>query len=399
MNITELEPPRKRTSEKAVRPRTPPVWHDKLVRMGYLIGAVLLHLIVFFFAATIVIWKAPPPNSDVTFRPYTVKVPTPPPPLEPAAGDAAVNPNLEPDQVVVPVVSPQSVISTTKSDFAFDASSEMHQTLSQVNEPVARGAGMSSGSGDSGAGVGRGLFGSFTGDSRMLQGTIYDLKIDPKHKQTEMNQQTYTNIVHNVVLHGWDQNLLTPYYKASKSLYTPAIWIPTTPSPNTAIAMNLSNELTPTFWVGWYHAKITPAHAGKFHFVGFGDDILVVSLNGNTVLDGSLWPVTPAAQKMPWPYSSWSRVCTFHGQDYGKLRVGDSFVVNSIESVTIDILMGDEPGGWYGAFLLIADDSKNYPVGPAGVPLYPIFQIGFEPINHPGDQPPHSPLPESWSSP
>jgi len=67
--------------------------------------------------------------------------------------------------------------------------------------------------------------------------------------------------------------------------------------------------------------------------------------------------------------------------------------------VTIDILMGDEPGWFYNAYLMIADDSKQYPVGPEGVPLYPIFQIGSEPIDRTGDQPPHSPTPESWSSP
>jgi hypothetical protein len=347
------------------------------------------------------VWKAQEPNSAASFKAFTVKIPPAPPPptQEPSAGNAAFNPNLEPDPVVVPVVTPQSVISVTKSVFAMDTSAEMHQTLSQARQLMARGTGMTRGSGDTNAGAGHGLFGSFSGDSNLLQGTVYDLKIDPQHTKTGMDEQRYKDLLHDFVVHGWDESLLAPYYKASKALYTPAIWIPTTPSPDTAKAMNLSDELTPTFWVGWYHAKITPAQAGTYHFVGFGDDILVVAVNGKMVLDGSIKPLTPAPQKIPWPYADWSKSNPYRDQDYAKLRVGDSFEVNGVESVTIDILIGDEPGWFYSAFLMVADDSKQYSAGPEGVPLYPIFQLGSDPVNRPGDQPPHSPTPESWSSP
>jgi hypothetical protein len=306
---------------------------------------------------------------------------------------------LEPDQVVVPVVTPPSVISIPKTAFNVDTSAEMHQTLSQAHELAARGAGMTLGSGDTDAGAGHGLFGSFSGDSNMLQGTVYDLKIDPQHTMTEMDEPRYNAVLQDFVTHGWDENLLAPYYKASKTLYTPAIWIPTTASPDTANAMHLSNELTPNFWVGWYHAKVTPARAGSYHFVGFGDDILVVAIDGKTVLDGSIKQVTSAPRKMPWPYADWSKSNPYRDQDYAKLRVGDSFQVNGVDTVTIDILMGDEPGWFYSAFLLIVDDSKQYPVGPEGVPLYPIFQIGSASISRSGDQPPHSTTTESWSNP
>jgi len=122
-----------------------------------------------------------------------------------------------------------------------------------------------------------------------------------------------------------------------------------------------------------------------------------VAVNGQIVLDGSLWPVTHAAQQMPWPFDAWSVLCKVRIQNYGKYRVGDSFEVNSLEPVTIDVLMGDEPGGFYNAYLLIADDSKTYPAGPAGVPLYPIFQLGSESLKRVGDQPPHADTPEPWS--
>jgi len=371
-------------------------WKEKLLRSGYFLGAVLLHLIVFLLVATLVIWKAPPPPPTDIFHGMAVKTP-PPPPQPQSSGAAANNPEFEPQTVVVPVVTPPSMITTANSTFSVDAAKVLNQTLSHLSDQTAQGTGLSSGSGGA-TGTGNGsLFGSFGGGSNNFEGTIYDLKIGPDHKGTGMNQDIYTRVLTDFVANGWNEAAFAPYYKASKKLYTPAIWIPTTPSPDTAKEMGLDNELTPTLWVGWYKAKVMAPQSGKYHFVGFGDDILAVAVNGQLVLDGSVWPVTHAAQHMPWPYDGWSRMCGWRGQNYGKLRVGDSFEVNTIEPVTIDVILGDEPGGFYGAFLLIVDDNKTYPVGPEGVPLYPIFQLGSEPINRPGDQPPHSTVPEPWT--
>jgi len=374
------------------------LWQEKFRRLGYFVGAVLLHLIVFLMLATWVIWKTPPPPPMDEFHGVAVKT-APPPPQPPSSGAEANNPQFEPQQVVVPVVTPLSMItSVNSSTFSMDASKVVAQALSHLSDQMAQGSGLSSGGGGStGTGIGS-LFGKFAGGSNNFEGTIYDLKIGPDHHETGMDQPTYTRVLMDFVANGWDESAFAPYYKASKKLFTPAIWIPTVPTPTTASAMGLQNELTPRFWVGWYKAKVMAPQNGKYHFVGFGDDILAVVVNGQLVLDGSLWPVTHAVQHMPWPYDGWSRMCTWRGQNYGKLRVGDSFEVNTVEPVKIDVILGDEPGGFYGAFLLIADDSKTYPIGPEGVPLYPIFQLGSESINRPGDQPPHSSASEPWAA-
>jgi hypothetical protein len=372
-------------------------WQERLVRSGYFFGAVLFHLILFLMVATWVIWKAPPPPPTDEFHAAAVKVP-PPPPQPPSSGAAANNPQFEPQPVVVPVVTPPSLITTANgSAFKVDASKVMDQALSHLADQMAQGTGLSTGGGGA-SGTGNGsLFGSFAGGSNNFEGAVYDLKIGPDHHETGMNQDTYTRVLTGFVANGWNEAAFAPYYKASKKLFTPAIWIPTVPTPNTATEMHLENELTPRFWVGWYKAKVKAPQNGKYHFVGFGDDILAVAVNGQLVLDGSLWPVTHAAQHMPWPFDAWSRICTWRGQNYGKLRVGDSFEVNTIESIKIDVILGDEPGGFYNAFLMIADDNKTYQVGPEGVPLYPLFQLGSAPINRPGDQPPHSTVPAPWT--
>jgi len=372
-------------------------WQERLLRSGYFLGALFLHLIVFLLVATWVIWKAPPPPPTDEFHAVAVKVPPPPPQL-PSSGAEANNPQFEPQTVVVPVVTPPSMITTANSSaFTLNASKVVDQTLAHLSDQLAQGTGISSGGGGaSGSGNGN-FFGSFAGGSNNFEGTIYDLKIGPDHRPNGMNQATYTRVLTDFVANGWSEAALAPFYKASKKLFTPAIWIPTVPTPNTANAMNLEHELTPRFWVGWYKAKVLAPQSGKFHFVGFGDDILAVTVNGQMVLDGSLWPVTHAVQHMPWSYDAWSIICAWRGQNYGKLRVGDSFEANTVEPITLDVILGDEPGGFYNAYLMIVDDSKTYQVGPAGVPLYPIFQLGSEPVIRQGDQPPHSTVPEPWT--
>jgi hypothetical protein len=380
--------------------RNSQTWKEKLLRSGYFLGALLLHLVVFVMLGTIVIWTVPAPRNDDEFHSVAVKAPPPPPPQPPSAGDAARNPQFEPEQLVVPMATPASVIAAANNNnFSINTSKDLTQALTQVSQQMAQGAGLTRGAGNTGAGAGVSidLFGSFSGSANFLQGTVYDLKIKPNHTPTGMNQATYTNLLHSFLVKGWDESVLAPFYKASKRLFTPAIWIATTKSEDCAKEMHLDNELSSTYWVGWYHTKITPSQAGSFRFVGFGDDILLVAVNGQTVLDGSLWPVAPVKQTMPWPDADWSVFCKFKGQNYGKLRVGDSFVVNTLEPVTIDVLMGDEPGGWYNAFLLIADNGKKYPISPEGVPQYPIFQIGSDPVKRTGDQPPHASQPEPWA--
>jgi len=59
-------------------------WYERISRSTYFFGAVLLHLVVFFLAATLVIFPAfQPPVEDFT-KTYlpTVRIPPPPPPQE-----------------------------------------------------------------------------------------------------------------------------------------------------------------------------------------------------------------------------------------------------------------------------------------------------------------------------
>jgi hypothetical protein len=44
-------------------------WEEKLLRSGYLVGAVLAHIVVFALLAGYVVFRAPPPEQPVEFIP------------------------------------------------------------------------------------------------------------------------------------------------------------------------------------------------------------------------------------------------------------------------------------------------------------------------------------------
>jgi len=67
-------------------------WHEKLLRSGYLVGAVLLHLIIFALLAGYVVFRAQAPEPTAQFmpqfNPLPPETPPPQPPVNSAAGSA-----------------------------------------------------------------------------------------------------------------------------------------------------------------------------------------------------------------------------------------------------------------------------------------------------------------------
>jgi hypothetical protein len=191
------------------------VWHERFVRSGYFLGAVLFHLILFLIVATWVIFKAPPPPPTDEFHGVAVKIP-PAPPQPPSSGGAANNPQFEPQALVVPVVTPSTTITTANSSaFTIDASKVMDQALSHMSEQMAQGTGLSSGGGGA-TGTGS-AFGSFNGTSTLLTGYFIDLKQTSDKKPTGMNVKRYYELLTKYISQGWDDSLLEPFYRSLRS--------------------------------------------------------------------------------------------------------------------------------------------------------------------------------------
>jgi hypothetical protein len=129
-------------------------WREKLLRSGFLLSAILFHLILFMLLATLVIFPSPaPPLKAAEFQAVHIAVPAPPP-APPSAGDAA-RAASEPQLVQVPPTAPPQTISTVaSSSFSFNASKIMAPTFSHLSLPPPQSTGMTQGSGGAVAGAG-----------------------------------------------------------------------------------------------------------------------------------------------------------------------------------------------------------------------------------------------------
>ena len=102
-------------------------------------------------------------------------------------------------------------------------------------------------------------------------------------------------------------------------------------------AFHVSGEVKPKLWLALYRGRVSPPETGTYHFVGAGDDLLVVRFNGQIVLDGS-WN----------PHGVSSVVAKY---DYGFSKIPNKFVKGPSFSATagnfydMEILIGEQPGG------------------------------------------------------
>lgn len=90
-------------------------------------------------------------------------------------------------------------------------------------------------------------------------------------------------------------------------------------------------------------------------------------INGRVVLDGSL---------NQGRYSSWT---TEETQQYpianGRLVAGDWISVRRGQSLRMEALIGEEPGGRFSTYLLIEQSDQRYPTTASGQPILPAFQL------------------------
>jgi hypothetical protein len=369
-------------------------WHERIVRSGYFFGAVLVHIIVFLLVATLVIWRAPVPPPDATFKGVKIQPATPPPPEASSSGGAAQNPQLEPAPVVVPEVTPPSV-HTVSFNSSFTVNSvKLDESLSHVTALPPEGTGLTQGANNTGNGAGSG-FGSSTGTSDELVGYLYDLKQTADGKPTGMTPDNYHQILTRFVRASWDESILAPYYKSSKPLYTSHILVPNMDSSEGPKAFGLDKEVQPKMWIIWYKGKVAAPATGDYRFAGFCDDILLVRIGGKTILDGSINPVATNMDVVtPWP-NKWAPTIP-EVPNYGQLREGSVVSVSQGDPVDIDVIIGEEPGGQFNASLFVLKTDKTYPTTTAGVPLLPLFQLGGEDIHPSGVHPPINDTPEPW---
>jgi hypothetical protein len=361
---------------------------DRLMRWVYFFGAVLLHLILILIVATIVVWQAkPPPPSDI-FQGVSIQAP-PPPPVPPSSGASAENPQFEPQSVVVPVSTPRSVLTANATTpFTVDTSKAVSEAVSHLSLPAAEGTGLgkSGGAGDRGGGSD---YGSSSGQGTGLVGVMYDLKQTPDGQPTDMaeNDVEKTSMIDPAWQTGkpkrnqvdllrkfvvsWNMGLFEDYYKAPMTLVTPQICILQKPSVDAPKAFGAGDTIKGRRWIVVYHTKIIPPDSGRYRFIGFGDDFLVVRINDLNVLDGSYPDLGEAldqsANNLKEDVGGTAHYVAYHCGNWVDMTAGIS--------MDMQVLIGEGPGGESGFILMIQKEGDGSPKGD-----YPVFQLHDTPI-------------------
>jgi hypothetical protein len=372
---------------------------DRVKRAGYFVAALLLHLVIFALFATFVIFRGlQPPADETTF--HSIKIPPAPPvqPPAPAGGESANA--MEPTVDNTPPTSAPSVISVSVSPtFTVNA---MKPTLPNLPAAISAPTGSAlAGHDTSGDAHGAGsVFGTADGSaSSQLEGYLYDLKQTSSRQPTNMDPGGYHNKIAQFIASDWDPSVLHPYYKSNKALHTSSIFIPIIDANDGPKAFGVENEVQPRMYCVWYKVTAAPTEDGTYHFVGTGDDVLLVRVNHKTVLDGSDRAINNAVRSKQTSFNMTNFDPTFGPN--GDFWIGLPFHVSAHEPVDIEILIGEEPGGKSDYFLYMQREESTYEKQSNGSPLLPVFQLDSNPIKPngaPRSYPPIAATPVPWEA-
>ncbi len=244
------------------------------------------------------------------------------------------------------------------------------------------------GIGSLGFGLELNLFGGDKGSGNELEGTFFDLKLDKDGKPTSMNPKAkgmtlsdadllrdnnlldmYDEAVRNF-LNSWSVSRLDRYFKAPTKRFTTTFMFPHMPAADAPKAFKVEDVVQPRQWVAYYSGKIAAPVSGQYRFWGIADDLMMIRIDGDLVIDASLssrkfteWDsADPRSRKHP------------VGTKERGLVIGDWFRLKANDPVTMEVLIGERPGGVFYCRLLIEQEGVEYQKLPDGRPLLPIFK-------------------------
>ena len=267
---------------------------------------------------------------------------------------------------------------------------------------IGKGFGAGSGLGSGGIGAGMNPFGMLEPSPTALIGTFYDLKQTRDRKPTGFGTEEVANTIRDFVGGGWKDSVFDAYYEASQKLYQTKIYMPMMQASAAPAAFNCEKEVEPSRWVVVYRGTVTPPRSGRYRFVGAGDDVLVVRLNGKHVFDHGYTSGTTAkhipelvpflkgersaerdveklfktSYPMELPVQFYRYDTTKNWNDaIGGLAVGATFTVTKGTAYPIEILISEIPGGLFCASLMIEQVRGRYDETSDGTPILPIFRL------------------------
>ncbi len=201
-----------------------------------------------------------------------------------------------------------------------------------------------------------------------LVGTFYDLNRRRSGSEYELSDAAYLSELVDFVRGGWRLSRLNKYYRSPKKLYATTIAVPPMASTLAPSAFNEPDAKGRT-WVAHYKGKLVHHDGIRFRFVGNSDDVLVVRVDGETVLDGCRGG--PQVD-LNWLPDSADHLKWYMAHDY--CGVGHLIELEPGVPKELEIIIGEKPGGVFNAILCVMEEGVTYPKNRFGAPILPIFK-------------------------
>ena len=226
-----------------------------------------------------------------------------------------------------------------------------------------------------------------------LAGTLYDLKQSKDGKPTNMagdlsgtgsvNKdvdwplvKVYNEEMKRFVKAGFGEGLLQKYFHAPNQLFTTQIFIPRMSAAKGPEEFGVADKIQPKRWVVHYTGKVVAPVSGRYHFVGYADDMLLVRFGSRLVLDGSLFDISGWVTKDVYNYDPLKKNERPTKRANGAtLAVGEPMQVTAGTSYNLEIAIGECPGGSFTAVILLLKDGEDYKKDSRGNPILPIFKL------------------------
>jgi hypothetical protein len=255
------------------------------------------------------------------------------------------------------------------------------------------------GMGGMGGGGGKGINFFGVGGGSGLVGTFYDLKQTFSKQPNGMTPQKYAQELTAFLRSNWNPAFFTKYFRGPQTLYTTQILVPNMPADEGPTAFNLKTQVKPGMWVVYYKGNVIPTESGTYHFVGAGDDVLMVRFNNRLVLARNWDNPTFGVVDTNWkPLADYNYGFSLIPKGFAK---GNAIEVLAGNSYPMEVLIGEQPGGSCFAAVLIEKEGVEYKKDAKGNPIVPVFRMTTAPLPalKPGmTYPPHAEEGPLWRS-
>jgi len=219
------------------------------------------------------------------------------------------------------------------------------------------------------------LFGGAQSIGNDMVGTFYDFKHDRSGRPIPHSMLKYTQVVKEFIQSGWKTTELSRYYRSPKKLYATHIMIPPVLSLVAPEAFGEPDTIG-YLWLIHYKGQLVHKDGITFRFWGSADDMLVVSVNGEIVLNSSVPMMMnefPFADGITphWQTSSSDSLQYYMGG--WKSVVGDWITLEPGVPLDLEVLIGEVPGGGFEAMLTVEVEGEEYERGRQNNPILPMF--------------------------